>query len=81
MDRLGEGAREPEVGLGLWQRAIELNPGEPQYRINRARALIALDRVAAAREDIAALRRMGLGDNEKAARDLEARIAKAQPPR
>ena len=62
-----------ETALAQWANAIELRPGEPQYRINRARVLIALNREREAREDIAALRRMGV-DNEEAARNLEARM-------
>jgi tetratricopeptide (TPR) repeat protein len=68
---------QPDTALYLWRRAIELNPGEPQYRVNRAKVSIALGRLADARKDIAALRRMNLpGTNEAAARALEARIAK-----
>ncbi|MFT3896967.1 MAG: hypothetical protein QM719_04630 [Thermomonas sp.] len=66
---------ETDASLALSRRAIELRPGEPQYRINRARVLIALGRDREAKEDIAALRGMGLGDNEEAARDLESRLA------
>lgn len=68
---------QPDTALYLWQRAIALRPGEPQYRINRARVLIALGSYAKAREDIAALRGIGrFGANEQAARELEARLAK-----
>ena len=69
--------RQPDTAIYLWRRAIALGPGEPQYRINLARVLIALGRVPEARAEIAALRGMGqVGANEQAARDLEARIAK-----
>ena len=68
----------PELALYLWQRAIAASPHEPQYRINRARLLIALGREREAREEIAALRAMGRMDsNEQAARELEARLARA----
>jgi hypothetical protein len=71
--------RQPEEGLRLRQCAIDLNPGEPQYRINRARVLIALGKMAEAREDIATLRAMGsTGSNEAAARELEDRIRAAK---
>ena len=70
--------RQPDAALALWRQAIELRPGEPQYRINRARVLIALGRDAQARDDIAALRAMGIGDNEEAARALEKRFPPPQ---
>lgn len=64
-----------DEALALWQRAIALRPGEPQYRINRAKVLIALGRSDEAREEIAGLRRMSrLGTTEQAARELEARM-------
>lgn len=67
--------RQPDTALSLWRRAIDLRPQEPQYRINLARVLIALGRYAEARDEIAALRRIGrVGANEQAARDLEARF-------
>ena len=67
--------RQPDTALSLWRRAIDLRPEEPQYRINLARVLIALGRYAEARDEIAALRRIGrVGANEQAARDLEARF-------
>jgi hypothetical protein len=70
--------REPDASLALSQRAIALRPGEPQYRINRARVMIALGRDAEARAEIAALRAAGGADgNEQAARQLEARLAPA----
>jgi tetratricopeptide (TPR) repeat protein len=71
---------QPDTALYLWRRAIELNPGEPQYRINLTKALIALGRQADARKEIDALRRMNLpGTNEAAARALEARMQRARP--
>ena len=70
--------RHEEAALALWRRAIEMKPGEPQYRINRAKVLIALGREREAREDIAYLRGMGVGDNEEAALALEKRIPDRQ---
>jgi len=71
--------RRPDEGLRLWQSAIDLRPGEGQYRINRARALIALGRYGEARREIAGLRAIDrVGDSELAARQLEARIHSAE---
>jgi hypothetical protein len=65
----------PEPALALWRRAIALKPGEPQYRINMTRILIALGRDDEARAQIAGLRRIGnVGENETDARALEARM-------
>jgi hypothetical protein len=67
--------RQPEAALDLWQRAIDLRPGEAQYRVNRIKGLIALGREREARVEIARLRRQGTGGvNEQAARMLEARF-------
>ena len=77
-DYLFNGRHEADAALARWRRAIELHPEEPQYRINRARVLIALGRDAEARAEIAALRAAGGADgNEQAARQLEARLAPA----
>jgi len=67
----------PDAALQRWQRAIVLHPREAQYRINRIKAMISLGRDQEAREEIAQLRQTGgrLGTNERAARELEARIA------
>jgi len=67
----------PDAALQRWQRAIVLRPREAQYRINRIKAMISLGRDQEAREEIAQLRQTGgrLGTNERAARELEARIA------
>ena len=71
------GLHEADAALALWRRAIALAPNEPQYRINRARVLIATGRDAEARGEIAALRAIGsAGDTESMARDLEARMAR-----
>jgi len=68
-------SRQPSVALTLWKRAISLRPGEPQYRINRIKLLIALGDDRTARHEIAELRRMGqLGNTESAARELELRL-------
>ena len=77
--------RRPDEALQLWRSAIEMSPGEGQYRINRAKALIALGRYAEARTEIAALRAMDrVGHDELAARELEERLRRAeashQPP-
>jgi hypothetical protein len=67
--------RQPDAALALWQRAIDLRPNEAQYRSNRIKLLIALQRDQAAREEIAQLRELDrLGTNELAARELEARF-------
>ena len=69
--------RQPELALQLWQRAIDLRPDEPQYRINRISALIALGRDREAQEGIAQLQRIGgrLATTERAVRNLQARRA------
>jgi Flp pilus assembly protein TadD len=68
--------RRPDAAIDLWRQVIDLRPGEPQYRINLAKVLIALGRDDEAREEIAQLRRTGrLGTNEAAARALEARFS------
>jgi tetratricopeptide (TPR) repeat protein len=74
--------KQPDEALRLWREAIALNPREPQLRINLAKLLIATDRLDEARAEIARLRAMGrLGQNEAAARELEARLsAREQGP-
>jgi hypothetical protein len=70
---------QPDTALYLRRRAIELAPREPQYRINRAKVLIALGRFPEARADIAALRAIGPpGANEADAQALERRLARAR---
>jgi len=74
--------RRTTEGLRLWQCAIDLKPGEAQYRINRTKGLIALGRYADARGEIAELRAMDpLGHDELAARELEERIRRAEAGR
>ena len=66
---------EPALALQLWQEAAELNPRQPQYRISQAQLLVAMGRLDEARAQVAHLRRMGrMGQNEAAAREIEARI-------
>jgi hypothetical protein len=70
--------------LALARRAVALQPGSAQYRINLTRLLIAVGQEPQARYEIAQLRRLGrLGQNEAAAVELEARMrparATAQP--
>jgi len=70
--------RETDEGLRLWQSAIDLKPREGQYRVNRAKALIALGRYDEVRREIAGLRAIDrMGDAELAARDLEDRMGQA----
>ena len=67
----------PGMGEFAWRKSVALSPNNAQYRINLAKLLIALGKDAQAREQIAALRRLGVpGQHEQAARELEARIAK-----
>jgi len=67
----------PGMGEFAWRKSVALAPNNAQYRINLAKLLIALGKDAQAREQIAALRRLGVpGQHEQAARELEARIAK-----
>ena len=74
--------RRTAEGLRLWQCAIDMKPGEAQYRINRAKGLIALGRYADAHGEIARLRAMDrLGHDELAARELEERIRRAEATR
>lgn len=71
--------RQPNDGLRYWQCAIDLNPGEGQYRINRTKGLIALGRFDEARREIAGLRAIDrVGDAELVARELEARLQHAE---
>jgi hypothetical protein len=71
--------KDPGLSLRLWRESVRLNPNEPQYRINLCRLLIVLREPEQAREQIAALRRIGrLGQYESLALQLEARLAAAQ---
>jgi hypothetical protein len=67
----------PGMGEFAWRKSVALSPNKVQYRINLAKLLIALGKDAEARAQIAAIRKMGIpGQYERAARDLEARLAK-----
>lgn len=66
------------LALRLWREAVALRPGEPQYRANVVKLLIALGQYAPAREEIHRIRRTGrLGQNEALARQLEVRLGQA----
>ena len=72
---------DTELALKLWREAVKEMPGEPQYHINLCRLLIVLGRADEAREQIAALRRIGrLGQYESLALSLEAKLAGAGAP-
>lgn len=72
---------DAQAALALWDRAIALSPRTAQYRINRARLLIALGRQTEAREAIAQLRQLGRwGQYERAALELEARRSPGTRP-
>ncbi|GAB3729359.1 hypothetical protein GCM10028862_07710 [Luteimonas pelagia] len=61
--------------LALMQRAVNLRPRTPQYRVNFARMLIAAGQDEAARREIATLRAIGrAGSTEHDARLLEQRL-------
>jgi hypothetical protein len=70
----------PELALGLWKITIELNPGEPVYRISTIKLLIAMGRRDEARVEIAKLRKLGrLGQFERLANELELRARESTP--
>jgi hypothetical protein len=70
----------PELALGLWKISIELNPGEPVYRISTIKLLIAMGRRDEARVEIAKLRKLGrLGQFERLATELELRSRESSP--
>jgi hypothetical protein len=70
----------PELALGLWKVSIELNPGEPVYRISTIKLLSAMGRRDEARVEIAKLRKLGrLGQFERLANELELRMREARP--
>lgn len=63
---------DPVLALRLWEDALALEPGEPQYLVNLAKLEIALGHFASASQRIVALRRSGLfGRHESEARSLE----------
>jgi hypothetical protein len=69
--------RRPDAAIDLWRQVIDLRPGEPQYRINMIKVLIALGKNDEARQQIAALRQLGIpGQYETAARELETRLSR-----
>ncbi len=71
---------KPELALGLWKISIELNPGEPVYRISTIKLLIAMGRRDEARGEIAKLRKFGrLGQFERIANELELRSLEVRP--
>jgi hypothetical protein len=64
--------------LALWRQAVTLSPRVAQYRINLTKLLIQMGRTDEARAEIATIRRMGaMGQNERAAAELEARMLRA----
>jgi protein O-mannosyl-transferase len=70
----------PQGALVLWREVVRLSPGTPQYRSNLIKLLIHMRRYDEARAEIAALRAMGkLGQNEREALALEARLAASRP--
>jgi protein involved in temperature-dependent protein secretion len=72
---------ERDRALALWQQAVALAPTIAQYRINLVKLLITMGRYDEARAQIAEIRRLGaMGQYEKAATDLETRMANAQLP-
>jgi hypothetical protein len=57
---------------------VTLSPRVAQYRINLTKLLIQMGRTDEARAEIATIRRMGaMGQNERAAAELEARMLPA----
>jgi hypothetical protein len=65
------------MGEFAWRKSVALSPNKVQYRINLAKLLIARGKDAEARGQIETLRGMGIpGQYERAARSLEARLAK-----
>jgi tetratricopeptide (TPR) repeat protein len=63
---------DPDLALKLWLDAIELDPGQPQYRVNAARLLVVLGRNEEAKRQLAALRALGrMGQNEARAAAIE----------
>jgi len=70
---------ERERTLVLWRQAVALAPTTAQYRINLVKLLISMERYDEARGQIAEIRRLGaLGQYDKAAAELETRMADAQ---
>ena len=71
--------RDPTLALNLWQDAVRQAPHVVQYRVTRAKMLIAMGQFDAARADIAQVRRLGrLGQNETVAQELEQLSANAR---
>ena len=71
--------KDAELALRLWDEAIQMNPREGQYRINRAKLLIAMGRWAEAGVEINRLRKMGRrGQYEAEADSLDLRLDSAR---
>lgn len=69
---------QPDFALYYWHSASVGNPGEPQYRINLIKLLIAVGRDQDAQLEISNLRLMGrMGQYKSVADQLEARRAGA----
>jgi hypothetical protein len=69
----------PQLALGLWKIAVELNPREAVYRSSEIKLLIAMGRYDEAEEQVAVLRKMGrMGQFDRVADDLQARLKGAR---
>lgn len=66
---------DADQALNLWRQARDSNPGQPQYRVNLIKLLVAQNQVIEAKREIDALRGMGrFGQNEAAALEMEQRL-------
>jgi hypothetical protein len=68
----------PQLALGLWKIATDLNPHEVVYRTSVTKLLIGMGRYGEAKTEITKLRQMGqLGQYDQLADTLEKRIKAA----
>lgn len=70
---------DPALALRLWTHAAEVEPGNPQYRINLIKLLIAVGRREQAMEQISVLRGLGrFGQHDNVAEKLRLRLESAK---